>query len=179
MTVGEHRLSVRQNCAIQGIVASLVFLLWQIVYTLPRFDEKIWEPMQTAGTTASHAFVILILFGLSNTVHSITFFHTLRHYPGGATSAGVMKGLQAVLVFVFTHLAYCGRSGGEEMCFTYEKFLSLITVTSGVIGYGIVTQRRQEEANATAPVLGRHQAHQSGYEEVDDVIRIQELEPLA
>ena len=53
-----------------------------------------------------------------------------------------MKGLQAVLVFVFTHFVYCGHMGGEEMCFTRGKFMSLITVTGGVIGYGIATQER-------------------------------------
>ena len=49
-------------------------------------------------------------------------------------SAGVMKGLQAVLVFVASHLIYCGRTGGTEMCFTTGKFLSLVTVTGGVTG---------------------------------------------
>ena len=85
---------------------------------------------------------ILLGFAAANLVHAVTFFHTLRYYPGGATSAGVMKGLQAVLVFVFTHVVYCGRMGGEEMCFTKGKFLSLVTVTGGVLGYGVATQER-------------------------------------
>lgn len=168
MTVGEHRLSIRQNCAIQGLVAAFFFLLWQFVYTYPRFDEKIWEPMQAADSTIAYAAFVLTLFTLSNTVHSITFFHTLRHYPGGATSAGVMKGLQAVLVFVFTHFAYCGRTGGEEMCFTSGKFLSLVTVTGGVVGYGVATQKRLQ---------GDRLREDSGYEEVSDV-RNFEIEPL-
>lgn len=144
MTIGEHRLTIRQNCAIQGVVAAFSFLLWQAVYTYPRFEEKIWEPMQDAGSTIAYSSLVLMAFALSNTVHSITFFHTLKRYPGGATSAGVMKGLQAVLVFVFTHWVYCGRTGGEEMCFTQGKFLSLITVTGGVVGYGIATQKRRQ-----------------------------------
>eukprot|EP00980_Cylindrotheca_fusiformis_P026423 scaffold16150_cov112-Cylindrotheca_fusiformis.AAC.2 len=170
MTVGEHRLTVRQNCAIQGVVAAFCFLLWQCVYTIPRFNRKIWEPMQAADSTIAYALFVLCLFALSNTVHSITFFHTLRHYPGGATSAGVMKGLQAVLVFVFTHFAYCGRTGGEEMCFTAGKFASLVTVTGGVVGYGIATQKRQQ---------GDEQ-HPAGYEEVQDVsnVEVQALVPV-
>jgi drug/metabolite transporter (DMT)-like permease len=167
MTVGEHRLTIRQNCAIQGMVAAFCFLLWQFVYTYPRFEEKIWEPMQAAESTIAYGLFVLALFALSNTVHSITFFHTLRHYPGGATSAGVMKGLQAVLVFVFTHWAYCGRIGGEEMCFTSGKFLSLVTVTGGVVGYGFATQKRQQS----------DRRQQGGYEEVDDILNV-EVEPL-
>jgi hypothetical protein len=88
MTVGEHRLTVKENCAIQGAVATLAFLVWQFVYTLPRFQEKIWLPMQTVETTVVYALLILGAFALSNTVHAITFFHTLRHFPGGSTSAG-------------------------------------------------------------------------------------------
>ena len=143
MTGSDERLSVRQNCAVQGIVACSCFLLWQLIYTIPRFYERILVPMRATETNGVHAFGILLLFGFANLVHATTFFHTLRHFPGGATSAGVMKGLQAVLVFVFTHIAYCGRTGSEEMCFTRAKFLSLVTVVGGVVGYGVATQERE------------------------------------
>lgn len=145
MTVGDDKLSTLQNCAVQGSVACVAFFLWQIFYTAPVFAEKILGPMQEAGTTVGHALGILGLFFLANLVHSITFFHTLRNFPGGATSAGVMKGLQAVLVFVVTDWVYCGRTGGAEMCFTRAKFMSLITVVGGVILFGVATQQRQKQ----------------------------------
>jgi hypothetical protein len=140
MTVGDDKLSVQQNTGIQGSVAGLCFLTWQFIYTVPRFEERIWDPMQAAGTTIGHAIALLVLFGFSNLIHAVTFFHTLRNFPGGATSAGVMKGLQAVLVFVMTDVAYCGRIGGDEMCFTRSKFISLVTVCGGVLGYAFATQ---------------------------------------
>ena len=80
-------------------------------------------------------------FGLANLVHSLAFYHTLKHYPGGATSAGVMKGLQAVIVFVFTHILFCGRVGGDEMCFTLQKSLALVTVVTGVVLFAIETEK--------------------------------------
>lgn len=140
MTVGDDKLSVQQNTGIQGTVAGLCFLTWQCIYTLPRFEERILDPMQAAGTTVGHALTLLVLFGLSNLIHAVTFFHTLRHFPGGATSAGVMKGLQAVLVFVLTDVVYCGRIGGDEMCFSRSKLISLVTVSGGVMGYAYATQ---------------------------------------
>lgn len=88
--------------------------------------------------------VIFVLFGLANFIHAITFYHTLKNFLGGATSAGVMKGLQAVLVFLFTHRAFCGREGGSEMCITRTKFVSLVTVVGGVVGYGFATERKKE-----------------------------------
>ncbi|OEU20780.1 hypothetical protein FRACYDRAFT_149139, partial [Fragilariopsis cylindrus CCMP1102] len=136
---GEHKLSVLQNNFVQGSVAASVFLVWQIFYTIPHFNEHIWYPMQQAGTTVWYACILFGAFGVANIVHSITFFHTLLHFPGGATSAGVMKGLQAVFVFVLTNLLYCNKIGGTEMCFSDSKFVSLITVLGGVLGYGYAT----------------------------------------
>jgi drug/metabolite transporter (DMT)-like permease len=143
MTVGDQKLSIPQNCAVQGMVAATCFFLWQVVYTIPRWETLIGDPMQEAGTTVWMALGILVLFAGTNLIHAMTFLHTLKWFEGGATSAGVMKGLQAVFVFVATHFLYCGRSGGEEMCFTRGKFLSLITVAGGVTAYGVATSNRE------------------------------------
>jgi len=159
MTVGEERLSVPQNCAIHGVVAASCFLVWQLVYTLPRWDETIGHPMREAGTTISTATGILLLFAGMNLLHALTFFYTLRHMEGGATSAGVMKGLQAVLVFIATHILCCGRTGGEEMCFTRGKFLSLITVAGGVTLYGFATSIRENDGSLGGKGYGRIPGH--------------------
>jgi drug/metabolite transporter (DMT)-like permease len=143
MTVGEETLSVAQNCGIQSTVAMMVLGIWQLVYTIPNWQATIGDPMAEASTTILWATVLLITFGFLNWVHSVTFYETLVHFPGGATSAGVMKGLQAVLVFVLTDLSFCGKIGGAEMCFSNSKFISLTTVVGGVISYGIATQRKQ------------------------------------
>lgn len=132
-------LSVRENAAIQGVVACSGLLVWQMVYTLPRWDALIRQPVRAAGTTWPQAAFILVSFGLANLLHSLSFYHTLAHYPGGSTSAGVMKGLQAVLVFVAAHLLYCNNAStnnsnkNTDMCFSTPKFLSLVTVVGGVV----------------------------------------------
>ncbi len=150
----EH-LSIKANCAVQGIVAMVVFLLWQIFYTLPRIEPLILVPMREAGTTALHALIILVTITLANYVHSITFYVTLRHFPGGATSAGVLKGLQAVLVFAVSAMILCERWGGNEMCWSNSKGISLVVVVSGIMIYGTFTEkkgnmkerRKEEEIN--------------------------------
>lgn len=132
-------LSVRENSAFQGVVACTGLLLWQLLYTSHHWDTLIRQPMQAAGTTVFQALLILSAFGLANLVHSFSFYHTLAHYPGGSTSAGVMKGLQAVLVFIAAHFLYCGRPGDDDMCFSVYKFLSLITVVGGVTVFSLAT----------------------------------------
>jgi hypothetical protein len=77
-------------------------------------------------------------------VHAITFYHTLKNLLGGATSAGVMKGLQAVLVDLVAAWAFCGREGGSGICVTRTKFLSLLTVVGGVVGYGLQQKERRQ-----------------------------------
>lgn len=141
MTKGDDRLSVQQNCAVQGIVSCSALLLWQIIYTRPRFNALILEPMEASHTSYLKAICILLSFSLANLVHAICFFHTLKHFWGGSTSAGVMKGLQAVLVFVFSSVAFCGRFGGKEMCFSRVKFVSLVTVVGGVLLFGKATEQ--------------------------------------
>lgn len=140
MTVGEERMSIAQNNFVQSSVNGCLFLVWQLFYTLPHFNESIWLPMQDAKTSILYALILLGSFGGSNVIHSLSYFHTLKYFPGGATSAGIMKGLQAVFVFVFTNFLYCNKLGGSEMCFSDTKFVSLVTVCGGVLGYGYATR---------------------------------------
>jgi hypothetical protein len=153
---GDDLLSVRENSAIQGSVACGGLLAWQLVYTLPRWDTLIGQPMQAAGTSTLQAILLLVTFGLANLLHSVSFFHTLAHYPGGSTSAGVMKGLQAVLVFVVAHVLYCSQRQ-TDACLSTIKFVSLITVVSGVVLYS---------AHATSD--GKASGVRGGYTPVDN-----------
>lgn len=130
-SVSRNLLTVRENAAIQGAVACGALFIWQLVFTLPRWDSLIRQPMEQAGTTTIQAITILLSFGLANFFHSFSFYHTLAHYPGGSTSAGVMKGLQAVFVFVVAHAFYCSDDNTDS-CFSTLKFVSLSTVVSGV-----------------------------------------------
>ena len=142
MTVGQEKLSVIQNNFVQSTFNGSLLLLWQFLYTIPHFDDAVWGPMQDSNTSVLYASVLLGGFGALSIIHSLTHFHTLKHYPGGATSAGVMKGLQAVLVFVCTNFLYCNKLGGPEMCFSDAKFVALVTVCGGVLGYVHTTQKR-------------------------------------
>jgi len=154
-----EKLSVRENAAIQGLVAFVGLLGWQFVYTSKRWDEAIREPMEAAGTTVFHALFILSAFAVANLLHSFSFYHTLANYPGGSTSAGVMKGLQAVLVFVVAHFLYCGHPGGEGMCFSVPKLVSLVTVVGGVVLFSASTE---------------HNSSNEGYTEVGTIEVVQE-----
>ena len=166
-----EKLSLQLNCSIQGIVACIIYLIWQCIYTRRYYNEKIAIPMMNNGTTITFALLVLFSLSTSNLIHATSFFYTLKYFPGGATSAGVMKGLQAVLVFVFSSLVYCHYEveevvepgggtgeevvktmttslyGGEEMCFTTVKFVSLVVVLTGVILFAVTTDGLSHHGN--------------------------------
>ena len=170
MTVGDDKISVRANCAVQGAVACFALLMWQLFYTLPRFQELIGGPMDAAGSSWVGAVIVLGSIGLANLIHSTTFFHTLKHFPGGSVSAGVMKGLQAVLVFIFTSIVFCGTAGtGAEMCFDSLKLLSLIVVVGGVTLYGWATEHKRRQPEDELGILSRFSRGNGEYKGIPDV----------
>mmetsp|Transcript_13879 Transcript_13879/g.28060 ORF Transcript_13879/g.28060 Transcript_13879/m.28060 type:complete len:428 (+) Transcript_13879:325-1608(+) len=175
MTVGDDKISVRANCAVQGAVACFALLMWQLFYTLPRFQELIGGPMDAAGSSWVDAVIVLGSIGLANLIHSTTFFHTLKNFPGGSVSAGVMKGLQAVLVFIFTSIVFCGAAGtGAEMCFDSLKLLSLIVVVGGVTLYGWATEhkRRKPEDEGILSRFSRGNGEYKGIPDVESQVEI-------
>lgn len=158
MTRGKYRITVRANCAVQGLVACIALAVWQLVYTRPRWMELIAQPMNQAGTSWQQALCVFFAIGLANFVHALSFMYTLRHFPGGAVSAGILKGLQAVIVFLATSAVFCGTAaGGEEMCINIAKLLSLVVVVGGSLIYGKATEIQSKQQN------------QASYESVPDV----------
>ena len=136
-----NHISVRANCAMQGIVAVLLLTIWQAIYTFPRRQALIFAPMAAAGTSSVQALGILGAIAVANLIHAVTFFATLKDFPGGATSAGVLKGLQAVMVFALSAAVLCGKWGGVEMCWSRSKGLSLLVVVCGILLYGSVAKK--------------------------------------
>jgi hypothetical protein len=80
------------------------------------------------------SFILLILI---NFIHAFCFFHLLGSV--GATTTGVLKGAQTVLVFILSHFAFC--SVQISQCFTVQKGISVIVVVLGVLGYSYYNMR--------------------------------------
>lgn len=156
-------LSVQVNCAIQASVGCAVLLLWQVLHTRPRFALLIQQPMERVHTSTFEAACILVSFAVANLIHYLSFFYTLKYLSGGATSAGILKALQAVLVFAVTSLVYCHRVGGEEMCFSSTKLASLVVVVGGVLLFAKSTAR--VGSSAGTKVARRHYGKKESSEE--------------
>ena len=103
--------------AVMGGAGVAVFGAWQIFYTLPRADDLVLEPIASHG---GHVAAILTAYAVLTTaslVHAVTFYHLVGRL--GCVTAGVMKGCQAVAVFVASHLLFC--SVQDSQCFSTAK----------------------------------------------------------
>jgi len=134
------------NCCVQGLTACLVVGAWECVYTLPHLD-KVLEPAQTAGTSLQTAVLLLGSLAVGNFVHAASFFYLLARI--GAVSAGVAKALQAVAVFLLSHVLYCEQDASQ--CLTPAKTTSLVVVVSGALAYALATAAAATTAAKAAP----------------------------
>ena len=148
-----HVLTVPQNATLQCGTCTLVLGLWQLIYTVPNWSHVIAKPVHDTGTSWILAITMLLLFSLLSWIHASSFYWTIQQYRGGCVMAGIMKGLQAVLVFVAAHFVYCGRTNrfavGKEVCFSNSKFISLLAVVSGVIWFSLVTPPTTNNSTST------------------------------
>ena len=156
-----HFLYPREMTALQSAVACCGLGLWQLWYTLPRWHALISAPLEAAGTTPWTAIRLLATFAAANMVHASSFYFTIANYPGKSTSAGVFKGLQAVLVFVVAHWVFCDST--PEMCWSGKKMLSLVMVVSGVILFNMEVAR--SKSVTTTPLRGGAQTPR--YDSID------------
>jgi hypothetical protein len=97
--------------------------------------------MKQAQTTYTQAILLLSSLSIFNAIHSLTFYYTLKYVPGGATTAAVMKGLQAVMVFVFSWIVDVCIHTSTSPIFSWRKWSSLILVVTGVVLYGSMSKK--------------------------------------
>jgi hypothetical protein len=152
-----YNISIVENAFIQGCTALTINGLWQLIYTVPRFQRLIYQPMILQQTSLSKALFLLLTLSTLNAMHSLTFYYTLKHVQGGATTAAVMKGLQAVMVFCFSWLLDL-KTGAN--LFSWNKCCSLFLVVTGVVLYGSLSHSGVKSSTSLITAAEREDAHQ-------------------
>ena len=72
---------------ILGFFGTIIYCIWQIIYTLPRFDELIINEIVTHNGNIIIIISAFILLIFINFIHAYCFFHLLGSV--GATTTGV------------------------------------------------------------------------------------------
>ena len=119
--------------AIMGFAGVAVFATWQLVYTLPRAGELVFGQIASHGGNNATITLAYALLTVASLVHAVTFYHLVGGL--GAVTAGILKGLQAVAVFIGSHVLFC--SVQPSQCFSVPKAWSLVLVVCGTTLYAL------------------------------------------
>jgi drug/metabolite transporter (DMT)-like permease len=129
------------ECSLMGLFGCLFYSAWQLVYTLPRWEELVLRPIAERQGNLWHIAVAYSLLALMGFLHAVSFYHLLGHL--GSVATGVMKGVQSVAVLVLSHAAFCGVESSQ--CFTAYKGVSLVVVLCGVFYYTANTMKKKQQ----------------------------------
>lgn len=154
-------------CAILGMSGVSMNLVWQVFYTLPRYETLVVDEIRD-----NHGHVDTIVFSylalmIATCINATCFYNLLGRV--GSASTGVLKGLQAVATFVTSHYAFCGTQ--QSQCFTPLKGASLALVLCGVLIYSTGADR------ATDLDRGEYIVIEGASDDIDETTPIHKSKP--
>lgn len=117
----------------QGIFGCVVFGLWQLLYTIPRWGTLVRDEIAVHNGDLGEIAITYCGLVIVNFIHGVCLFHMLKMV--GSTTTGVLKGIISVLVFIISHFAFCSLQ--QSQCFSVAKGLSLVVVVVGVVFYSM------------------------------------------
>ena len=147
-------------CSLMGIFGCVFYSIWQVVYTIPRWDELVTAPIAAKGGNEWHICIAFMLLAFMGFLHAVSFYHLLGHV--GSVATGVLKGVQSVAVLVLSHEAFCAIESSQ--CFNVYKGVSLVVVLSGVYFYSVSTEKSLNSSTSLSVEDSRHR-----YVPIDDL----------
>lgn len=112
-----------------GLVVSVVY---QLVYTLPRWQTHVSAHLEGGGTSGVQALALLGLFGAIYNVHSFAQGRVQR--MEGALGAGLVAAVRSATVSLASGLLFCSPSAPSQ-CLTPLSFASAAVVTAGGVAW--------------------------------------------
>ena len=108
----------------QGIFGTTVFGLWQLLYTIPRWETLISDEIAAHKGDMTEILCTYIGLVIVNFIHGICLFYMLKMV--GSTTTGVLKGVISVAVFIISHFAFCSLQ--QSQCFSVAKGIRVILI---------------------------------------------------
>jgi drug/metabolite transporter (DMT)-like permease len=124
-------MSPEALCLHLGAVGTGLNLTWQVFYTLPRIQSLFFDQITLHHGNFHVILSFYLVLTLINGIHALSFYQLVGSI--GSVSTGVCKGIQSVIIFVASHIAFCSTQ--QSQCFTPTKAVSMIIVSLGVFMY--------------------------------------------
>ena len=127
----DDAISPELLCSISGFIPALFYATWQVVYTIPNYEQVIVHSIESAHGNVDIVILCYTLLGLAAFVHS-TLFYFLIHSLG-STMTSSSKIIQALIIFVASHYAFCPAR--KSQCLTTSKAVSFAATLLGIAMY--------------------------------------------
>eukprot|EP00768_Dysnectes_brevis_P005880 gnl/Dysnectes_brevis/4425_a5944_1005.p1 GENE.gnl/Dysnectes_brevis/4425_a5944_1005~~gnl/Dysnectes_brevis/4425_a5944_1005.p1 ORF type:complete len:353 (-),score=91.05 gnl/Dysnectes_brevis/4425_a5944_1005:37-1095(-) len=136
----QRDLHPQRLCGLVGIFDIVWLSLYVLIYTVPRWQELVVDPIVDAGSRWTEIAILYVLLTLVDALHAGFFYNMIGVV--GSVSMAVFKTVASVGVFIGSALIFCGVDQSE--CMNVYKVVSLFTVCGGVVGYSVFTARRAD-----------------------------------
>ena len=128
-------------CVLISACESVVNLIYFLSVVYVHWNDWIAEPVLEGGSSISYVVTLLVVITIIDGFHQIGFFECCSFSKIAALTSGVNKSAQAVGLFVFSDLIFCGRSDDSRtQCMNTYKIIGTIGVSLSVLAYAFDSQ---------------------------------------
>jgi len=113
-------------------------LFYFLFVTCVYWNDWIIEPVLEGKGSTSYIIILLVIIIITDGFHQIGFFQCCSFGKIAAITSGVNKSAQAVGLFVFSDLIFCGESGDDKkQCMNTYKIIGTVGVSISVLAYAL------------------------------------------
>mmetsp|Transcript_57317 Transcript_57317/g.125545 ORF Transcript_57317/g.125545 Transcript_57317/m.125545 type:complete len:367 (+) Transcript_57317:28-1128(+) len=158
-----HRPAEEMACFLGSVFNVVIFSVWTAVYTVPRWNEAVYEPIinDKFYPSVPWAWASYLLYGLMVGLHSLSFWKSV--YKLGTVPTAVSKGAQQAGCFIFAHIFFChiddkeciDNNNGSGLWSRMQKGVACLMCCLGVVVYALGKSRASPVADGEKQGLGQ------------------------
>ena len=122
-------------CIFISACECIVNLIYFLSAVYVNWNDWILEPVSEGGGSTFYIVILLVVVTLVDGFHQIGFFECCSFGKIAAVTSGVNKSAQAVGLFVFSDIMFCGRD--DTQCMNTYKIIGTIGVSLSVLAYAL------------------------------------------
>lgn len=145
-----------------SIIGTVLSSAYEVIYVFPRWNELIQQPLESSGVPASHAILMVAVFGAMYNVH--TFAQGLVFQSDGALGVGLANAVRGSIINVAASLLFCPSHAHRiQDCLSVTSLLSGLMATTG----GVMWTLSGSAQHYTEPNKQNSKENQNSHEKVD------------
>lgn len=120
-------------CFLLSLLECGVNFVYMCFVVIPNWHQWVVSPMRDNDRSATYIVLVYLSLVVVDGLHQIGFFHCLSFGKVAAVTSGVNKAAQAVGLFIFSDMLFCGDD--EDQCLNVWKLVGTVGVCICVLTY--------------------------------------------